>query len=127
MSRATLPQRRPAELFDVDYRGASFTVTLGRYVDEGTRTIGGIGEIFLSCRKASSDLAGVARDAAVAISIALQHGASIEVLAGAMTRTEDGSAAGLAGVALDEILKREAGKCPTVGHPTSTAQQEPAP
>lgn len=106
MSRVVLPPRRPSETFNFDFRGIDYTACVGRHFDDETGQLGPIAEVFLDCAKQSSDLTALARDAAVSISLALQHGCTLSTLAGAMTRDESGRAAGLAGVALEEALSR---------------------
>jgi len=100
MTRTVLPNRRPSIIFDCEFRGTGYTVDVGYDID------GRPMEVFIDCHQVSSDLTALARDAAVSISLALQHGCSLQTLAGAMTRDERGNAAGVAGTAIDEILKR---------------------
>lgn len=106
MTRAVLPQRRPCETFEFTFRGIGYTANVGFYLDPNTGLLGRVGELFLDCAKSSSDLTALARDAAVSISLALQNGCDLATIASAMTRDESGQSAGLAGVAVDEILKR---------------------
>jgi hypothetical protein len=80
MTRRTLPQRRASETFDPRFWNQNFTITVGRYPD------GMIGEVFIDTGKSGADLAHVARDAAVVISLALQHGVSIDAIRHAATR-----------------------------------------
>jgi hypothetical protein len=101
MSRAILPARREAETFEFDCRGLRYTATLGRHVN------GQPAELFLSCHKQSSPADTDARDAAILISFALQHGATVETLANAMSRDASGAPQGLAGAALDAIAQRQ--------------------
>ena len=108
-ARAVLPARRPSTTFNFMFRGIGYTAGVGFAYDPETGAIGPAAEVFLDCAKSSSDLTSLARDAAVSISLSLQHGCPLETLAGAITRSEDGSAAGLAGVAVDEILARGLG------------------
>ena len=74
--RTTLPARRPCTTFDFQFRGIGYTASVGFKVDPETGVIGDAGELFLDCHKSSSDLTALARDAAVSISLALQHGAA---------------------------------------------------
>lgn len=98
--RNLLPSRRAAETFDIEHRGHKATVTVGRY------DTGKIGEVFITTRHTGSDLESTARDAAVLISIALQHGVPVEVLAHAVTRNGDGSPATILGAVLDRMVER---------------------
>jgi hypothetical protein len=102
MTRTVLPNRRKADIFDLRFGEIDYVVTVGRYVS------GAVAEVFISCHKAGSTVANLARDAAVILSLALQHGTPLATLAAGVTREEDGRAAGLAGTVLDEIVRREA-------------------
>lgn len=93
--RVTLPQRRHSETFSFEHFGQTFTATVGYHPD---RTIG---EIFLNSSKMGSGADAAARDAAIAVSIAIQHGVPLDVLRKAMTRNEDGSASSPIGKLLD--------------------------
>jgi hypothetical protein len=64
--------------------GFKYHLTAGFYPD------GTLGECFINTTKISVPLEALARDAAVAISIALQYGAPINVLRDAMTKGADG-------------------------------------
>ena len=66
--RQVLPRRRAAETFDLSFWNQLVTVTVGFHAD------GTLGEIFISTGKTGTDIASAARDAAVVISLALQHG-----------------------------------------------------
>lgn len=98
-TRYRLPARREARTFDFNHGYRTYTATLGFYND------GGLGELFITCTKAGSDAQIVANEAAVLVSIALQHGADVESMADAMPRNEDGSPQGVMGAALDAVLK----------------------
>jgi hypothetical protein len=67
--RRRLPNRRGSMTFDLEVGGLHYTATVARFAD------GGIGELFLSNHKNNSAADAAARDAAVAFSIAVQHGA----------------------------------------------------
>jgi ribonucleoside-diphosphate reductase alpha chain len=102
VSREPLPTRRPAESFDFVARGVTYTATLGFYDD------GRLGEVFLCGPKAGTDVEVNARDAAVVTSIALQHGASPEVLRHGLSRDEEGRALSPIGTVLDMLASGEA-------------------
>jgi hypothetical protein len=101
MTRTRIPNRRHHELIDFHFRGLAYTLGLGR-VDDGTPA-----EIFIDCSQGSSPLAADARDAAVCLSIALQHGVPAEAIRSAVTREANGTASGIAGAALDPIAGLE--------------------
>jgi hypothetical protein len=102
-ARELLPNRRRNESLEFSHDGLHFTMTAGFYQD------GSIAEVFLSSNKPGSPIEAIARDAAVTVSIALQFGADLETIRGALTRDHDGSPATLLGAALDVLLvEREA-------------------
>ena len=72
--RRTLPQRRASETFDLRFWNQNFSITIGRYRD------GTLGEIFIDGGKSGQDVQSTSRDAAVVISLALQHGVPIETI-----------------------------------------------
>jgi hypothetical protein len=96
-ARRRLPNRRSAETFTFEISSLRYTCTIGRYPD------GSIGELFLSNHKADSAADVDARDAAIACSLALQHGADLETLRHALCRDARGQANGPLGMALDII------------------------
>jgi post-segregation antitoxin (ccd killing protein) len=100
MTRIILPNRRPAIRFECSFRNTGYSVGVG--YDYDGRAL----EVFIDCHRVSSDLTALARDAAISISLALQHGCSFQTLAGAMSRDEVGNASGIAGAVIDEIMKR---------------------
>ena len=94
--RRILPQRRRAETFTVVCRNQPVAITAGFYDD------GALGEVFIDSRKSGADRRDTSRsDAAVVISLALQHGVSIEVIRHAVTRCNDGSPASILGAVVD--------------------------
>lgn len=98
MTRDPLPNARGALTFDFEARGVFYTASVGVYPD------GRIGELFLNGLKRDTDSDIVARDLAILISFALQHGATLADLAKAMTRDGEGRPQGLAGHALDQAI-----------------------
>jgi len=106
MTREHLPNRRGAITLDFAHaldRGGqafAFRATFSAFDD------GRVGELFLNSAGVLGTALDVgARDAAIAASLALQHGCSLELLRHALTRNEDGTPAGVLGRALDEIAK----------------------
>jgi hypothetical protein len=65
------------------------------------------GEIFLTNGKINTDSDTVARDSAAVASIAMQFGADVETLRGALLRDARGAPSGPLGVALDIINIKE--------------------
>jgi ribonucleoside-diphosphate reductase alpha chain len=97
MSRARLSNRRLAETFNLEVGGLQYTATIGRYAD------GRIGELFLTNHRSNSAADTNARDAAIAFSFAVQHGADPEAIRHALCRDGQGRANGPLGVALDIV------------------------
>jgi hypothetical protein len=100
-SRRRLPNRRPADTFEIEVDGLRYACTVGRYPDDS------IGEIFLSANKNGSAADVFARDSAIAISLGLQHGISLQEFSRTVTRDERGQASSPAGRAIDTILNGE--------------------
>jgi hypothetical protein len=84
-------------------------MTIGFYDEAMKRP----GEIFLTAAKSGTDVEVNARDGAIAVSLALQHGVPLDVLAHSMTRNPDGSPSGPLGVALDLLAKGIEERCQT--------------
>lgn len=97
MSRRTLPQRRRAETFTVVHWNQPFIVTVGFFDD------GALGEVFVNSRKTGDDVEAIARDAAVLLSLALQHGDPVETIRHAVTRNSNGEAASILGATVDRL------------------------
>jgi hypothetical protein len=95
--RARLPNRRPAETFDLEVAGLRYKVTVG-FLD------GRPVEVFISNHKAGNASDVAARDAGILLSLLLQYGCPIEVIAKALSRNSDGSASGVVGAVVDRIM-----------------------
>jgi hypothetical protein len=96
--RRRLPNRRACETFELEVSGLRYTCTLSRFAD------GRVGEIFLTNHKSNSAADTNARDSAIAVSFALQHGADVEAIRLALCRDSKGNASGPLGAALDLIV-----------------------
>jgi hypothetical protein len=101
VERRRLPNRRAAETFELDVGGLRYTATIGRFPD------GSIGELFLSNGRSNSAADTNARDAAIAFSFAVQHGADLEAIRRALSRDSLGDASGPLGAALDRLCAAE--------------------
>lgn len=101
MIRQSLPNRRESETFEFQHEGHRYCGTVG--YDRRGRPL----EVFLTTGKPGTGVETVSRDAAVAVSLALQHGAPLDTLRRAITRLDDGRPAGPLGTLLDLI--REGG------------------
>jgi hypothetical protein len=97
-TRSRLPNRRPAENFEIEVEGLGYIATVGRFLD------GTIGELFLNNQKSNSAADTAARDSAIVLSIALQHGADLGTIQRALSRNSQGRAIGPLGAALDVIM-----------------------
>lgn len=100
MSRERLPGRRPSLSIDFTCGDHDFVATVGLDPASGL-----VREIFLQPdrAKAGTVLDLTMRDLAIAISLALQHGCTVESMRAACLRNEDGSAACIMGAALDAV------------------------
>ena len=98
MTRKRLPNRRPAESFELEVEGLRYTATVGRFSD------GSIGELFLNNHRSNSSADTAARESAIVFSIAIQHGADPEAIRRALCRDSHGRASGPLGTALDIIM-----------------------
>jgi hypothetical protein len=100
--RERLPDRRRCETFDFGVLTGTtvlhYTATVGYYAD------GRIGELFLNNHKANSTADTNAREAAIAFSFAVQHGADPNAIREALSRDGQDRASGPLGAALDELF-----------------------
>jgi len=96
--RRRLPSRRASENFTFELGGLKFTATVSRFPD------GRISELFLNNHKAGNQSDTNARDAAILLSFALQHGADIHAIRKALCRDSRDSAQGPIGAALNFLL-----------------------
>jgi hypothetical protein len=96
-TRRILPQRRSAETFQLRFWNQPVSVTVGYYED------GAPGEIFVDAGKTGQDVQSTARDAAVVLSLALQHGATVATIKHAVTRSGNGEASSILGAIIDQL------------------------
>ncbi len=109
MSRAHLPNRRPATAFEIEHfdplagpRGMAVKlhVTLGCYED------GKPGEVFITVCGGTgrgSMMEALAREIGILISLGIQHGIPIETMRRAVMRDEKNQPQTLAGAVLDAM------------------------
>jgi len=83
--RHRLPNRRPSRVETVEVAGQTFTATVG-FDPETDRPC----EVFLTAGKEGSLINAMLADAAVVISVALQHGVSAQSLAKSVGRLPEG-------------------------------------
>ena len=100
LARERLPNRRASETLDFQVEGLRYCATVSHFAD------GRVGEVFIDNHKVGSQCDTNVRDAALAASLALQHGCPLDVLRGALLRDMRGKAATALGVALDLIAER---------------------
>jgi hypothetical protein len=105
-ARERLPNRRASETFNFEVDGLRYFATVSRFAD------GRIGEIFVGNHEAGSQSDTNAKDAAVAASLALQHGCTLAVLRNALVRDTRGRAATPLGVAIDLLTEQGTGSAP---------------
>lgn len=95
--RERLPNKRACETVAFERDGSNYQMTIGFYADRRP------GEIFLNADRSDSLLDVLTSDAAIAISLALQHGCPLDVIRHALKRNSSGEAASPIGAALDRI------------------------
>ncbi len=83
--RRRLPNRRPSHTETLAVAGQTFTATVGFDPQDGQPR-----ELFMTAGKEGSTLNALLADAAVAISVALQHGISAQSLAKSVGRLPEG-------------------------------------
>lgn len=109
--RRRLPDCRVGITFDFQhqYPGAypmTFTATTGHYPAEDPTQLGEVGEVFVDLVNGTDRRVNVdVHDATVVLSIALQYGAPLSVIAKACLRGEDGRAHGFMGSLLDAVME----------------------
>lgn len=93
--RRKLPERRAGFVIEYDCDGVRYRAQFSVFAD------GQLAEVFLDGGKVGSAVSIAAHDAAVAASLALQFGCSLENLCHALSKLPNGSGAGPLGRALD--------------------------
>jgi hypothetical protein len=106
MTRTILPARRPHETIRFRHWDLNYVAGIG-FLDHEPM------EVFLNCGKSGTQAETLARDSAVLLSIALQHGVPIEEMQHAITRNVDGSPQGPIGRLLDLIGEGAGDACST--------------
>jgi hypothetical protein len=102
-ARKKLPSRRPLETFKFEHDGLKYLMSVGFEVDHEAKKFVPR-ELFLNSAQILGSATDInACDAAVAVSIALQHGVPLDDLRTAMKRNADGSPQGFVGAALDHL------------------------
>jgi hypothetical protein len=96
--RERLPNRRASMTFEFIQGGHRYTATVSMF--PGTSRLA---EVFLGNGKTGSDADAAAKDAAVSVSVALQHGTPLEAIRKALLRGPRGEPCSPLAAALDEI------------------------
>ena len=99
MTREVLPNRRQVRRLNFRVGKLIYTATLGYYDD------GRLGEVFLHCGLSGTEANIIARDSAIAVSFALQHGCTVETIRSAFSRDSSGEAEGPLGTLFDLLAK----------------------
>jgi hypothetical protein len=97
--RRRLPNRRASQNFTFELNGLKFTATVSRLPN------GDVIELFLNNHKAGNQVDTNARDAAILLSFALQHGADVEAIRKSLCRDSRGCALGPVAQALDLLAE----------------------
>jgi len=97
--RRRLPQRRGAIAVEIEHAGHHFRMQIGCFPD------GALGEVFLDAAKQNSGLDAFAADAAILVSLLLQHGATPAEIGHALRRAPDGTPASLVGAVVDRLAE----------------------
>ena len=101
--RERLPNRRYAETFDLrhgDERPTTYRITVGYFAP------GRPAEVFVTAPHVGSSQEAVARDGAILLSLAMQFGIPLDVVAGAITREQDGRPSTIIGAVIDQLNQR---------------------
>jgi len=101
MTRSILPTRRANETIKLRFgdQRAAYHVTSG-FDPEGA-----LAEIFISTSKIGSAADALARDIAILMSLALQHGCPMGIMRDALTREHDGAPSTIAGAVADKLTE----------------------
>lgn len=97
MIRRMLPNRRPCELYDLQFEQIKYAVSIGHFEDQQPA------EVFISSELPTSATANIARDTAILISLCLQYGVPVAVMRSAITRLSDEQPASIIGAILDSL------------------------
>lgn len=97
--REAIPNRRQIETFKFEFAGIKLHASVSHFDD------GRVAEVFVDAGKCNTGIQAVARDGAILISLALQHGCPVETLRHAMTRDDSEAAASPLGALLDLVIE----------------------
>lgn len=97
MTRQRLANRRAAVAFDFGHDGQTYRGHVGFFSD------GSPAELFLDSKKPNSAVDAFGADAAILLSLLLQHGATLAEIGHALRRTSQGGPATVIGAAVDAV------------------------
>lgn len=97
--RRKLEPRRSALTFSLRWQGVQHEVSIGTFDD------GSPAEVFISGTKSGSDVQSVSRDAAILLSLALQHGVGLDLIKRAVTRDEGNRPQSIVGAVVDAFAE----------------------
>lgn len=100
-ARRRLPHRRGAVALDIEHAGHRYRMHVGHFLD------GAVGEVFLDAARQNSTLDAFAADAAILLSLLLQHGATPAEIGHALRRSSNGAPASLIGAVVDQLHAME--------------------
>jgi hypothetical protein len=98
MTRARLPDRRPSVTLELEHDGFRCMLSSSTYAD------GRLGEVFVAGLKSGSAIEALVTDAAVLVSLLLQHGITPADLAASIGRIGGHQPASLIGAVVDRLL-----------------------
>lgn len=102
-SRSRLPNRRESTTLDLPWGRERYHITYSLHTPPNALGYAPL-EVFISGPKAGTDLYALCNTASVIISIALQHGVPLKVLADAVLRDEEGNPADIVGAVIDSLV-----------------------
>lgn len=97
-SRSRLPNRRESTTLDLPWGRERYHITYSMHPPNAPL------EVFISGPRAGTDLYAICNTASVVISIALQHGVPLKVLANAVLRDDEGNPADIVGAVIDSLV-----------------------
>lgn len=106
MTRISLPNRRMHETVRFRHWGLQYIIGLGRAAADAP-----VSEVFINCGKTGEQAETLARDSAVLLSLALQHGVPLTTISRALTRNGDGSPSGPIGALVELISRLDSVSC----------------
>lgn len=111
VTRLRPPNRRGSRTVKIRYADLSGLrldahVTYSRFDEAGTDH-GRIFEVFVTASTPGSAAEAAMRDAGLVLSLALQHGCTLQLIAQSLTRGERGEPAGPVGVVVDALMEEE--------------------